>query len=94
MFTVSRIAKSSLLVLLTVALTTSAYARGADTAARMGRRVPACRSTAARSRRMPASLRGMETKLCPRDRSRTGSVTIPSGAEVVHPPVAPQGAAK
>ncbi len=65
MLTVSRFARSSLLVLLTATLTTRPMPAAADTAARTAR---TCRSTPT-----PASLQGMAAKLCPKDR-RTGAV--------------------
>lgn len=94
MFTVSRIAKSSLLVLLTVALTTSAYARGgghSGSNGSTGSSLPVHGSAVQTNARIVAG-HGNQTLSKGSVAHGFGHHTL--GSEVVHPPVAPQGAAK
>jgi hypothetical protein len=96
MFTASRLAKSSLLILLTATLTTAAYARGSGHSGSNGSTGPS------------APVHGSAVQTNARIVAGNGNKTLPKGAAywcgphhhnctntyIVHPPVAPQGAAK
>lgn len=97
MFTVSRFAKTSMLVLLTATLTTAAYARGGGHSGSNGSMGPAVHSSAVHSSTAIVSKHGGKT--LPNGSVAGGCPWSPHhGCHhhylVDHPPVAPQGAAK